>query len=357
MTPSQVPMQLKQLSTFKCLLWVTLAAMIMSGNPAWSQQNTSAADLYEKANQSVKVAGLPNLADRYIPTAGNAWHASVPLNEGIKQFISAQKEAVGLVRQASRMPLGGWNGVKDPNPQKLREIKMSSRNIIALMTLQARSELLNDNPEQALDDLLSCLAMSNHVGQKAVAITKLVEIAVNQMATESIARVMPDLPASTLQQLPVKLTKLPASSSPAEVFLNERAFASKLINQQKGVYPEKSVQRMMNSYDDWADLMKLPLSEQSKQEEILSNKYAKGPFVKMTLPILGNLRTQMQLIDLRRQLLEAGVQVLLKGEEALDAFSDPHGEGSFGYSKTPNGFILRSQFQVQDKPVSLQFGL
>jgi hypothetical protein len=64
----------------------------------------------------------------------------------------------------------------------------------------------------------------------------------------------------------------------------------------------------------------------------------------------------MQLLDINHQLLVAGVQVLLKGEDALDVIKDPHSESSFAYTKTPNGFILRSQLKVRGKPVSLQFG-
>jgi hypothetical protein len=331
--------------------------MTLLGHQAHSQDNTTASAFYQKANQEVTAAGLPDLAKRFEPKAGNTWYAVVPLNDELEQIVGNLENAVELVRQASRMPLGNLIGENDPDPLILREIKSSSRNIITLMTLQSRDELQNGHPEQAVDDLLSCLALSNHIGQNAVSITKLVEIAVNKMATQAIARSMPDLPASALQSFLVKLGKLPVSSSAPEVFLNERAYAAKLMNQQKGIYPEKSVQGVLNCYEEWAALMKLPWADQIEQIDVLSKKYANDPIVRASLPMLSNMRIQMQLIDLNRQILEAGAQVLVKGEEALDAIKDPFDESSFDYSKTPNGFILRSQFEIRGNPVSLQFGL
>lgn len=331
-----------------------LVALTILAPQASSQENSSATSLYQQANQELIAAGLTALAERYESKSDNTWYATVPLDEELKRFVGDQKKAVGLVRQASRTREGNVTGELDP--KKLSEIKLSSRNIITLMTLQSRLEHEKGNTEQAMDDLLTCLAMSNHIGQKAVAITKLVEIAVNQLATRAIARTMPGMPASALQDFSEKLSQLPGSSTPSEVFLNERAYVTKLMHQQKEIYPEKTTQAMQNCYEDWADLMKLPMEDQAKQEEMISKKYASDPLVNHTLPMLSNMRNQMQLLDINHELLVAGVQVLLKGEDALDVIKDPHSESSFAYTKTPNGFILRSQLKVRGKPVSLQFG-
>jgi hypothetical protein len=333
-----------------------LVALTILAPQASSQENSSATSLYQQANQELIAAGLAALAERYESKSDNTWYATVPLDEELKRFVGNQKKAVGLVRQASRMREGNVAGELDPDPKKLSEIKLFSRNIITLMTLQSRLEHEKGNTEQAMDDLLTCLAMSNHIGQKAVMITKLVEIAVNQLATRAIVRTMPGMPASALQDFSEKLSQLPGSSTPSEVFLNERAYATKLMHQQREIYPEKTTQAMQNCYEDWADLMKLPMEDQAKQEEMISRKYASDPLVNHSLPMLSNMRNQMQLLAINHQLLVAGVQVLLKGEDALDLIKDPHSESSFAYSKTPNGFILRSQLKVRGKPVSLQFG-
>ena len=59
---------------------------------------------------------------------------------------------------------------------------------------------------------------------------------------------------------------------------------------------------------------------------------------------------------MRQALCKAAFAILIDGPDAAKAQRDPFGDGPFEYEAFDGGFVLRSKFKVQDKPVSLTVG-
>lgn len=335
-------------------LKLILITGLLGLNTSVAQEIKMAADLYRKAHAQLVESGFTDMAKRYEAENGGAWYATIDLDNPLKQKLESMSNAAAVVRQAAQLPLGGWHGEKDP--QRLAQIKSMSRDLLALMTLQARMDVLNGKPMDAADDLLSCMSYSNHVGQDGVMITKLVEIAVSQIVSKALARQIPELPESTLQSMSSKIKQLPPTSSPKEVFRNERDYALQLMKDQKEIYSTDMIRSFRVFYDDLIQLVDESDGDFEDQLKGLGTKYSKQPLIKSTLPMFGNVWSKMEVIEVHRALILSGINLVLEGESALGRIPDPHGGKPFTYLKTDKGFTLTSQLEIRSDPISLHFG-
>lgn len=337
-------------TSFACLLY------LCDCGASFAQNLRVASELYQKVHEQLVASGFTDMAaKRFEEKRGDGWHARLDLDDALKQKLAELSNPAALMRQASQLPRGGWQNVRDF--QHLERIKAMSRDLSAFMTLQARMDLKLGKPKEAVDDLLSCLSFSNHIGQDGVLITKLVEVAVNRIVSMRVANHIHELPEPALRSMLTKMSQLPPSSSPKEVFQAERDYALQLMAEQKGIYPPQSVEAIKVFYKDLLEFIDTSGPAFEESMKALAEKNAKQPFVKGLIPSIGLARIKMDVVPVDHALLMAGMNVVLNGKDALDTIKDPLGGEPFIYEKTERGFKLTSHLKINEMPISLEFEL
>jgi hypothetical protein len=82
-----------------------------------------------------------------------------------------------------------------------------------------------------------------------------------------------------------------------------------------------------------------------------------SPLTKLMLSIDENFLDHVQAAEVNRSLVVAGLAVAQGGTDALQSNPDPSSGQPFVYAETPDGFELRSTYQVNGKPMTMQFRL
>jgi hypothetical protein len=337
------------ITSLACLLYLSASAVSLAQNAQ------VASELYQKAHEQLVAAGFTDMVTkRFKEKRGAGLYEKLVLDDALKQKMTELSNAAAVMRQAAQLPLSGWQNTQDS--QHLARIKAMSRDLSAFMTLQARIDLMQGNPQQAVDDLLSCLSYSNHIGQDGVLITKLVEVAVNRIVSMRVASHINELPEAALQSMLTKMNRLPPSSSPKKIYQAERDFALQLMAEQKEVYPPAMVEAIKVTYKDLLEFVDTSGSDFKESMKALSDKNANKPLAKTLIPAITLARSKMDVIPADHALLKAGINVVLNGKEGLDVVKDPHNGEPFLYEKTESGFKLTSHLKINETPISLEFG-
>ena len=79
-------------------------------------------------------------------------------------------------------------------------------------------------------------------------------------------------------------------------------------------------------------------------------------YVSSHLPPLRSSYRQAAAAHIRHVLLDAAIDVSLRGEEALADHPDPLGGGPLGFERTEQGFVLRSAMEHRGEKMALEFG-
>lgn len=84
---------------------------------------------------------------------------------------------------------------------------------------------------------------------------------------------------------------------------------------------------------------------------------AEHPLANSAIGVFPGTRTKLQALRIEREMMNAGLAVLQSGPDQLNQSRDPVTGRPFAYAPTPDGFELRSAFQVKGKPVTMTFTL
>ncbi len=259
--------------------------------------------------------------------------------------------------------------------------------------LRVRYYLENDQPDQAVEDLLTTFTLARHVGVESILINLLIEIAMNGILLDAIAENFHLFPDEALRDLRNGLKSLPKGGNISATIWTERHFmagwvekkildALKITNgdKTKAIQIIESKIGTFGKADDWEnlfmkksngsidDLLKLvqatypyyqeaiPLFQLPPQESLdaievhgRKVKESDNPFVNMLFPALSKARLKELANRVRMAMLEAAIEYRLEGKTGFERVIDPFSESPFKmtrviYKNKDRGFVLTSEF-------------
>jgi hypothetical protein len=105
-----------------------------------------------------------------------------------------------------------------------------------------------------------------------------------------------------------------------------------------------------------AAALRLPEAEYRAWREGTKAKLTgEHPLAQLTIPAFDGVQTRLQQTRVQRTLLSAGIEVMQGGPAQLARYRDPATGNALTYVATPQGFELRSSYQVKGKPVAMSF--
>jgi hypothetical protein len=337
------------------LLLIVPATAVAQSLPATIRSSAdNAATLYRQAFAFLATLDEADSGRLGLCGTEGCWVVTTPLDAGTAALLSRQAEAVALIRRAAAMPEARWDLNGDAN--KMVEIANQLPRLAALMVLQARHGLRDGQPTLGVDDLMVATTVSRHAATTQPTImTKMVETAAFRPAAEALAGQLPTLPKELVAALPGRFARLPKSSTMQMVVRGEFEFARATAPRQ-GAAAVLMVATLTGYYDALAEGGDLPPDEFARLVDAQSARFSANPWAGIIAPQFKRSRELVAALQTRQAMLMTAIEVVLHGEAAVAASTDPCCNKPFAYKKTPRGFELTSALVYRDRPVALRVG-
>lgn len=350
----------------------------------------------------------------YSPTA-----RTQPLPERFGKLFAAYDNQFKLVRQAAQAKVPcDWGIDMTPGPATLLLPLARAKAVMQAARFRVMWELQNGQQAEARDDLLAAMALARNLSRDGTLISVLVQVAMEAIASSTIAENFARFSPETLQQLIDGIDALPARGTVAASMRTEKLFfhdwllhkvteikaesagdetkalaaIHKLVVGAAG--PEEAdkanrpdvwsrvlaasggtsdgflnlLNRQGQNFERLAAIAALPYGEFESQYAAFTNEVAKStePFsTKSTdpflfLPALQKARAREFRIDATLAMVRAAVEYKLHGEVAFQSINDPCGQGPFAFERfvfngVDRGFKLTSAYDMLPPKATLIF--
>jgi RNA polymerase sigma factor (sigma-70 family) len=323
---------------------------------------------------------------------------TMPLDAHAREVAARAAYALRMMRDGAALPRCDWAVDRDRGIEISYTHGDGARVLSALACLRARLRFEEGKNAEAVDDIVSALALARHVSQDGTLDSLRAGYEIERRMGEALALHLPQLDAEIVGGLKTRLDSLPPGGRPAaatvrmgENLLNwivgevkeakDRESLLDFLSQlcgSKGDAPEKNrakaraflgecggiaegvlkaAGQMRQGYAEVAKTLDLPPDRVAKGFDREARKLAGNPVFKVFAPVLENIRRRQAEADVRRALLAAALAVRLDGRDALKDHTDPVAGGWFEYVAFEGGFELRSKLEGADgKPVALTVG-
>jgi hypothetical protein len=223
-------------------------------------------------------------------------------------------------------------------------------------------------------------------------VSMLVDYAVEHVAIDATARLLPDLDAAGLRRVAERLDTLPPAATLERAFDTEqrhfggwairwlkdleRAGAKdmlakvqalvgpspdseeilKLVDDASAARLVQALEALDPFFDEQRRLVVLPRDRFLAQWPAAQKKQSANPVARVMLPVTTKIVDARDRYRARFAMLKAAVAVVRDGQAALAKHPDPFGSGPFEYKALPQGFELRSKLTLEGKAVTLTVG-
>jgi hypothetical protein len=339
-----------------------------------------------------------------------------PATDDLRPIVARFDTALRELHRARAVTACDWNLDDDAGPELLLPHLQKARDLSRAALLRARLRFAAGAADEAVADVVAVLKMARDCGVSPVLISLLVDIAMENMATEVLAANLPQLTPQQLDGLTAALKSLPTTPSLEDCIRFEgRLFGDwieRLLNTEAakvndpkagGQVLEAMFQRLQvggGSTDandaeaaqrsellesaavadvreslrllraDYAELTKiaaLPPAERRDRWAEFDAKLAASrkstqredalrALSHLCLPAIAKVASREDQLQVRRQLLLLAIQVQRHGPDAVRTATVP-GHGPVEYHKTDADFELRCQPASADKPDVFQVGI
>ncbi len=337
-----------------------------------------------------------------------------PISDELRPIVARFDTALRELHRARAVTACDWNVDYDAGPELLLPHLQQARDLSRAALLRARLRFAAGAADEALEDVLAVLKLARDCGGSPVLISLLVDIAMENMATEVLAANLPKLTPQQLDDLTTAWKTLPTTPSVADcmrlegrlfgdwierllnteaarvndpqaggqvlesIFKRLQAGGSTDANDAEAVQRRKLLEsatvadvreslRLLRA--DYAELTKiaaLPPAERRARWAEFDVKLAAGrkstkredalrALSHLCLPAIAKVAGREDQLQVRRQLLLLAIQVQLHGPDAVKT-ATVSGHGPVKYHETDAGFELRCQPTSADKPDVLQVG-
>jgi hypothetical protein len=336
-------------------------------------------------------AQLPTLDEAQQKRLGE-WNVQ-PVDAAARQLLAAKGVEVSLkyLRRGAALPRCDWSLDYEDGVGLLLPHLGRARTLAAYAALRSRQAAANGRPADGLDDIVAVFALGRHVADP-IMVSMLVDYAVEHVAIDATARLLPDLDAAGLRRVAERLDTLPPAARLEQTIQSERQnFKGWVIRwlkdlEQSGagdlrakvralldpspdseeilkLVDDNSAKRLIQVlenlgpfYDEQCRLVVLPRDQFLAQWPELQKRQSANAVARAILPATAKVLDARDRYRARFAMLKAAVAVVRDGQAALAKHPDPFGSGPFEYKALPQGFELRSKLTLEGKPVTLTVG-
>jgi hypothetical protein len=261
---------------------------------------TNPADLYQ---QAMKQLDQPREYDR---TELDDLPAT-PLNEKTAAYLKEREGITKLLTDAAKMPGVQWPESGGDINNVLPSLNWA-RHGAKLLMLQARMDLKNKQPADAVEHGMAAIALARNIGQQKLMVSRLVEIGIESQAIDEMLAMLPALPPDVKKTLPAKLAALPKSITAAEMLDAEFKFGQASQNRQAALsgagVPAAMFDAAKPFYDAVSRATTQPADQFDATVDMEATKLALNPFPKIMAPSLKRFMEQQRKIEVKRQKLQ-----------------------------------------------------
>jgi hypothetical protein len=336
-------------------------------------------------------AQLPTLDEAQQKRLGE-WNTK-PVDADARKLLAATGVEVSLkyLRRGDALPRCDWSLDYEDGIGLLLPHLGRARTLAAYAALRSRQAAADGRPADGLDDALAVFALGRHVADP-IMISLLVDYAVEHVAIDATAQLLPKLDGAALRRVAERLDALPPAATLEQAFdAEQKYFSGWAIRwlkdlERSGVKDMRAkVRAMLVGSEDAEEVMKLV--DDASAARLIQALEALGPFFEEQRRLAGMPRDQFlgqwpaaqqkqsanavarvmlpattKVVDARDRyrarfaMLKAAVAVVRDGQAALAKHPDPFGSGPFEHKALPQGFELRSKLTLEGKPVTLTVG-
>ncbi len=335
-----------------------------------------------------------------------------PIPDDLQPIMARFDTSLRELHRAREVAACDWNLNYDDGPGLILPHLQKARELSRAALLRARLRFAAKATDDAVADVVAVLKMARDCGSSPLLVSVLVDIAIEQMATELLSANLSSLSPKQLDSLATSLETLPATPSMVDCMrLEGRVFgdwmerfinseATKLNDPKAGAKVLDALLKQMNDgsppdaneadaiqrrnllesltiadvreslrllradYAELAKIVGLPPTErrgrlvESESQFAETRKSANREDVlrhlsHLILPAIVKVTDREDQLHVRRSLLTFAIQVQLHGPDAIKDATVPD-YGPIEYRKTDSGFELRCQPKSADEPVVLR---
>jgi hypothetical protein len=310
-----------------------------------------------------------------------------PLDDADEKLVAAADDALVEFDHGAALPFCNWDLSADGNTAHRGAIT----ELVAVSGLRARLRFRDGNSSGAVSDVLASMAAERHLSLDGSLASLLFSYKMEQPLVEILAANLYRLSPAQLKELAGGLQSLPAGSTMAAAFAaekvrrNERLWdiargantrdeliaalqkeipllhsdhqaAAQIVDGCGGSVAgfKTCVERESHFDDAWASRFDWPpiLFETTYKAE-MEDRSKTNPVILQFTPMLPRFRWAEIYNQTHRGLLQAAVDVQLRGPDALSQHPDPHDGAPFSYHSIDGGFRLQSRLSENKVPLSL----
>jgi hypothetical protein len=336
---------------------------------------------------------------------------SQPLPERFGKLFAGYDNQFKLVRQAAQAKVPcDWGIDMSPGPATLLLPLARAKAVMHAARFRVMWELQHGQQAEARDDLLAAMALGRNLSRDGTLISVLVQIAMEAIASSTVAENFGRFSAETLQQFIEGLDALPARGTVAASIKTEKLFfhdwlvrkvtelkaesagdeAKAMAAIHKLVVPLEGgdeadkanrpdvwtrvltasggtsdgflnlLNRQSQNFERLAAIASLPYAEFESQMAAFTAEIGKSTDPFLFLPALEKARSREFRIEATLAMVQAAVEYKLHGEAGLQSVNDPCGQGPFGFERftfngVDRGFKLTSAFNMGGNKAVLIF--
>ncbi len=337
---------------------------------------------------------------------------SQPLPERFGKIFAGYDSQFKLVRRAvqAKVPCD-WGIDLSAGPATLLPHLARAKAVMQAARFRVMWELQHTQQTQAGEDLLAAMALGRNLSRDGTLISALVQMAMEAIASSTIAENFGRLSPETLQQLAEGMEALPARGTVAATMTTEKTcfhdwLESKVIKlkQESGGDETKALAaiqdlfasmeggdeadvkrqasehwaRVMRAaggtsdgiikmlaaestyYDELAAMATVPYSEFEPQMAVFREKMSKTGYAFTLLPAFEKARSREFRLEATLTMVRAAIEYKLHGQAGFQAVADPCGQGPFKFERfifqgVDRGFKLTSAYNMLGNKAVLVF--
>ena len=376
-------MRQRTLSAF-VVVFTLIAAQAAFAQPAPRQTSNNAALRYWQA-----FAHTPELNEERQKSLADALAPGGKLSDEHVKLLDDGRDALLYLRRGAALKECDWGLHYEDGPYLLLPQLVRSRNLARLAALRTRHRLAGGDGKGAVEDTLDALTLARHAGADGTMVAYLVQLAIEQVATESLAAGMAGLDPAALDLAAKRLESLPPGGSLAATTRTEkesffdwartklRAMKDdepwqetilKPLGDQSGALEQaieqaggtrQGVLEQLDAfapyYGEVAKILPLPRDQFLARHKELRAGVEKNPIGKLIVPAYEMAYGRDQAGRTRMMMLKAAVAIARGGPEKAKGLKDAGGN-PIEYRATETGFELLSPITDRDKQVKLTVG-
>lgn len=362
-------------------LAMTILVLARPGTPAFAENDLG-------ANAALKYwqgfATLPTFSDADADKL-HSGYLTMPLDGKTRDMVAKADYSLKMMRYGAEQADCNWGLSMEEGVDALLPYAPAARVLTSLSFVRARINMEDGHRDAAIDDIVSAMTLGRHVSVDGSLIAVLVGYSIEHRAQETLALYLVQLDAASVQKLKTRLDRVPPGARPVDGLKLEEATLEWFIRKVKAMKSNDELVAFLSKFtkngdnrDDSekggefldecggtaegvvrfteavrpcfgraAKMLDLPMDRFVSEWERESAKESANPVFQRFFPAIAKVRESQARHDVRKALLDAAIDIRLKGADARKDHLDPLVGKPLEYTEFDGGFELR--FKLDEK--------